>query len=194
MPGCVHLSRPLQYSSSTAHACHDQLERPEVWSLGDARLPVWGPSALLLQSCTSSHAPKLGVHSVAENRHGIYGMVYIILYMLVYSMVYNMVYTMVYLNSLVNCHSWHITRCWYRKITQQCINICSFESRQAVTKFRQRIPLPGTLSAACTARWQCIIVVFPVPSAPIQNIIQWLVLWSCLAVLRDGGKRYLASL
>ena len=78
-------------------------------------------------------------------------------------MVYNMVYTMVYLNSLVNCHSLHIARCWYREITQQCINICSFESRQAVTKFRQRIPLPGTLSAACTARWQCIIVVFPVP-------------------------------
>ena len=69
-----------------------------------------------------------------------YSMVYIMLSGMVYIMLYGMVYTKSYLNSLLNRHSWNIARCWYRKITQQCSDICSFKSRQAVTKFSQGIP------------------------------------------------------
>ena len=101
----------------------------------------------------------------------LYSMVYIMLSGMVYIMLYGMVYTKSYLNSLLNRHSWNIARCWYRKITQQCSDICSFKSRQAVTKFSQGIPPSSTLSAACTARQRCIIVVFPVLRAPIRHIV-----------------------
>ena len=93
------------------------------------------------------------------------------IYIMVYIMLYGMVYTKSYLDSLLNCHSWNVARCWYRKITQQCSNISSFESRQAITKISQWIAPPSTLSAACTARRLCIIVVFTVPSAALRHIV-----------------------
>ena len=139
-------------------------------------LYLWVYSMLYSMACIMLHKlVKSMIHVKVYGMIYIYISVYSMLYIMVYSMVYIMlfciVYTKSYLNSLLNCHSWNITLCWYPKITQQCSNICSFESRQAVTKISQWIPPPSTLSAACTARQRCIIVVFPVPSAALLHII-----------------------
>ena len=133
----------------------------------------------------------------------VYFMVYITLYFMVHTVIYTMQYTMMYtviytfintesyLDSLLNHHSWDITRYWYWKITQQCSDISSFKSRQVVTKFSQGIPHHSTPSAACTASWRCIIVVIPVPIAPICPILLCI---TVPTVLRNGREHKLASL
>jgi hypothetical protein len=122
-------------------------------------------------------------------------MVYCMMYITVYTMVYTVIYTFVcresYMDGLLNRHSWDITRYWYWKITQQYSEISSFKSRQVVTKFSQGIPHPSTLSAACTASRQCIIVVIPVPITPICPILLSI---TVPTVLRNGGEYKLASL
>jgi hypothetical protein len=125
----------------------------------------------------------------------VYTMVYAVIYTMQYTMIYTVIYTFVYtesyLNSLLNRHSWDITWYWYGKITQQCSDISSFKSRQVVTKFSQGIPHHSTLSTACTARRQCIIVVIPVPIAPICPILLCI---TVSTVLRNDGEHTLASL
>ncbi len=73
----------------------------------------------------------------------VYTMVYTVIYTMQYTMIYTVIYTFVYtesyLDSLLNCHSWDITRSWYWKITQQCSDISRFKSRQVITKFSQGI-------------------------------------------------------
>jgi hypothetical protein len=106
----------------------------------------------------------------------VYTMVYTVIYTMQYTMIYKVIYTFIYtesyLDSLLNRHSWDITRYWYLKITEQCSDISSFKSRQVVTKFSGHgIPHHSTLSAAYTASWRCIIVVIPVPIAPICPIL-----------------------
>ena len=117
----------------------------------------------------------------------VYTMVYAVIYTMQYTMIYTVIYTFVYtesyLNSLLNRHSWDITRSWYWKITQQCSDISSFKSRQVVTKFSQGIPHHSPLSAACTAPRRCIIVVIPVPIAPICPILLCI---TVSTVLRNG--------
>jgi hypothetical protein len=77
------------------------------------------------------------------------------------------------------------------KITEQCSDTSSFKSRQVVTKFSQGIPHHSPLSAACTAPRRCIIVVIPVPIAPICPILLCI---TVSTVLRNGWEHKLASL
>ena len=117
----------------------------------------------------------------------VYTMVYTVIYTMQYTMIYTVIYTFVhtesYLDSLLNRHSWDITLYWYWKITQQCSDISSFKSRQVVTKFSQGIPHHSPLSAACTAPPLCIVVVIPVPIAPICPILLCI---TVPTVLRNG--------
>jgi hypothetical protein len=121
-------------------------------------------------------------------------MVYTVKYTMQYTIhtvIYTFVYTESYLDSLLNRRSCDITRYWYWKITQQCSDISSFKFRQVVTKFSQGIPHPSTLSAACTTRRQCIIVVIPVPIAPICPILLCI---TVPTVLRNSGEHKRVSL
>ena len=68
---------------------------------------------------------------------------------MIYTVLYTFVYTESYLDSLLNRHSWDITRYWYWKITQQCSDISSFKSRQVVTKFSQGNLRGSLIPAPC---------------------------------------------
>ena len=112
-----------------------------------------------------------------------YTVIYTMQYTMIYTVIYTFIYTESYLDSLLNHHSWDITLYGYLKITEQCSDISSLKSRQVVTKFSQGIPHHSTLSAACTARRRCIVVVIPVPIAPICPILLCI---TVSTVLRNG--------